>query len=69
MRICGAKHSGMENGLFEWFCHARKNRIAVDGQMVEMTADEIALKISTDYKYSNGWLQQFRDDGTLHGNQ
>jgi hypothetical protein len=59
----------MENDLFAWFCHAQKNSTAVHGLMVEMTTDEIALKTSTDFKYSNGWLWQFRDDETLRDDQ
>jgi hypothetical protein len=61
MRIRGAKHGSMEGKLFEWFCHARKNRLAVDGQTVKGTADEIALKMGINFKCSNGWLQRFTD--------
>jgi hypothetical protein len=31
MRIRGAKHGNVEDELFEWFCHVRKNSLAVDG--------------------------------------
>jgi hypothetical protein len=55
MRIRDAKHGNMEEELFEWFCHARKNRLAVGGQTVKGKADEIALKCS------NGWLQHFKE--------
>jgi hypothetical protein len=30
MRICGAKHSDLEDELFEWFCHAHVNNIPVE---------------------------------------
>jgi hypothetical protein len=66
MRIHGAKYGNMENELFEWFCHARKNRLAVDGQTVNGKADEIALKMGINFKRSNGWLQPFIEDITLH---
>lgn len=31
------------------------------GQMVNVTADELALMITVDFKCSNGWQQQFKD--------
>jgi predicted 3-demethylubiquinone-9 3-methyltransferase (glyoxalase superfamily) len=60
MRIHGAKHNNMENELLEWFCHAQANSVAVGGQIVRAKADETALKMGTDFKRSNGWLQ-FKD--------
>jgi hypothetical protein len=64
MRIGGAKHDNMANKLFDfallgrvvlqcWFCPAWKSGIAVDGQMVKMKSDEIALKMCIDFKYTN----------------
>jgi hypothetical protein len=41
----------------------------MDGQIMETKADEIALKMSNDFKCSNACLQQFRDDTTLHDKQ
>jgi hypothetical protein len=61
MRICGAKHGTMEDELFEWFCRAQKNRLAVDGQAVKGKADEIALKMGINFKCSNGWLLSFKE--------
>jgi predicted 3-demethylubiquinone-9 3-methyltransferase (glyoxalase superfamily) len=57
VRIHGSKHDDMENELLEWFCHAQANSVAVDDQTVKARADEIALKMGTDFKCSNGWLQ------------
>jgi hypothetical protein len=51
----------MEHELFEWLCHARKNRLAVDGQTVKGKADEIALKMGINFKCSNIWLQPFKE--------
>jgi len=31
MRIHRAKHGDMESGLFDWFFHAQKNNMTVDG--------------------------------------
>jgi hypothetical protein len=44
MRIHGAKHSNMENKLFDRFCHVWKWNTEVDDQAVKMKADEIAMK-------------------------
>jgi hypothetical protein len=62
MRIRGAKHGNMEDELFEWFCHVRENRLAVDGQTVKGKADEIVLKMGV---LHNGWLQHFSERHNL----
>jgi hypothetical protein len=54
MRIHGTRHGNMEYEPFEWFCHDRKNRLAVDGQTVNMKADEIDLKMRINFICSNG---------------
>jgi hypothetical protein len=59
MRIHGAKHSDLEDELFEWFCHAHANNIPV-GPMVKEKANEIALKMGIEFQCSNGWLQRFK---------
>jgi len=65
MRILGAKHGNMEHKLFEWFRHARENRLPVDGQMVKVKADEIALKMGINFKCSNRWTQHLKREVTL----
>jgi hypothetical protein len=60
MRICGAKHSDLEDELFEWFCHARTKNIPVEDSMVKEKVNEIALKMLIEFQCSNGWLQQFK---------
>jgi transposase-like protein len=60
MRIRGAKHSNLEEKLFEWFCHARANNIHVESPMVKEKANEIALKTGIEFQCLNGWLQQFK---------
>jgi len=65
MRILGAKHGNMEDNLFERFCHARENRLLVDGQMVEVKADEIALKMGINFKCSNRWTQLLKERGNI----
>jgi hypothetical protein len=51
----------MENELIHWLCHAQRNTTAMGGQMVNVTADKLALKMTADCKCSNGWQQQFKD--------
>jgi hypothetical protein len=43
------------------FCHAQKNRLPVDGQMVKVKADEIALKTGINFEHSNRWLQHLKE--------
>jgi hypothetical protein len=59
MRIRGTKYGNMEDKLYGWFCHARKNRLALHGQMVKGKAHEITLKMGINFKCSNRWLQPF----------
>jgi hypothetical protein len=49
MKICGAKHSDLEDELFEWFCHACANNIPVEGPVVEEKANEIAPKMGIEF--------------------
>ena len=42
MRIHRTNHGDMENELIHWFCHAQRNTTAPGGQMVNVTADELA---------------------------
>jgi hypothetical protein len=65
MRICGVKHSDLEDEMFEWFCHASANNIPVEGPMVKEKANTIALKMGIEFQCSNGWLQS--SDRTSHG--
>jgi hypothetical protein len=60
MRICGAKHSDLEDELFEWFCDACTNIIPVEGSIVQEWANKIALKMGIEIQYLNGWLQRFK---------
>jgi hypothetical protein len=61
MRIHGAKHSDLEDKLFEWFfCHARANNILIEGPTVKEKANEIALKMEIEFQCLNGWLQRFK---------
>jgi predicted nucleic-acid-binding Zn-ribbon protein len=39
MTIPGETQGSMKNELFEWFCHACKYSIAVDGQTVKSKAN------------------------------
>jgi hypothetical protein len=39
----------MENELFEWLCHAWADNVAADSWTVKVKADEITLKIGTDF--------------------
>jgi len=55
MRIHGSNCGDMENVLIHWLCHAQRNTTAMGGQMVNATADELTLKMTVDFKCSNGW--------------
>jgi len=55
----------MEDNLFERFCHVRENRLPVDGQMVKVKADEIALKMGINFKCSNRWTQHLKERGNI----
>lgn len=61
MRIHGSNCGDMENVLIHWLCHAQRNTTAMGGQMVNAAADELTLKMTVDFKCSNGWQQQFKD--------
>jgi hypothetical protein len=61
MRIHGSDRGDMEDELIHWLCHAQRNTTATGGQMVNVMADELALKMTVDFKCSNGWRQQFKD--------
>jgi len=61
MRIYGSNRGNMQNELIHWLCHAQRNTTAMGGEMVNVTADESALKMTVDFKCSNGWQQQFKD--------
>jgi hypothetical protein len=50
MRIHGAEHVAMENELLKWFCHNEENNIPVDGPTVKEGANEITLKVDTEFK-------------------
>jgi hypothetical protein len=56
-RICGAKHSRLEDKLFEWFCHAHTSNIPIESPMVKEKANKIALKMGIEFQCSDGWLQ------------
>jgi hypothetical protein len=43
------------------FCHARKSRHPVDGQMVEVKTDEIPMKTSINFEHSNRRLQHLKE--------
>jgi hypothetical protein len=45
--------------LFDWFCHAQNNSIAVDVWIVKMMANKMALMMGVGIKYSCGLLQWF----------
>jgi hypothetical protein len=62
MRIHGAKHSDLEDELFEWFCHARANNIPVKGPMAKEKTNEITLKMGIEFQCSNGWLSDSGGD-------
>jgi hypothetical protein len=47
------------------FCHAQKNRLAVDEQTMKGKADEIAVKMGINFKCSNGWLQHFKERNNI----
>jgi hypothetical protein len=61
MGIHGSNHGDMQNELIHWLCHAQRNTTAMGGQTVNVTAHESALKMTVDFKCSNGWQQQFKD--------
>lgn len=61
MRIHVSNCGDMEDELIHCLCHAQRNTTAMGGQMVNVTADELALKMTVDFKCSNGWQQQFKD--------
>jgi len=63
MTIHGSNHSDMENELIHWLCHAQRNTTAMNGEMVNVTDDELGLKVTVDFKCCNGWQQQFKDGG------
>ena len=60
MRIHGAEHVAMENELLKWFCHNEVNNIPVDGPTVKEGANEITLKVDTEFKCFTVWLQLFQ---------
>jgi hypothetical protein len=43
MRILSAKHSNLEDELFEWLCHACASNIPVEDPMFKEKANKIAL--------------------------
>jgi hypothetical protein len=61
MMIHGSNRGDTEDELIHWLCHAQRNTTAMGDQMVNVMADELALKMTVDFKCSNGWRQQFKD--------
>jgi hypothetical protein len=54
MKICGAKHSNVEDELFEWFCHARANNISLESPLAKEKANKIALNMGIEFHFE--WL-------------
>jgi mannitol-specific phosphotransferase system IIBC component len=64
MMIHGATHGDMENELIQWLCQAQMNSTAMGGQMVNVRAEESALKMIADSKCSYGRQLQSKDMNT-----
>jgi hypothetical protein len=56
--IYGTEHGDVEHKLFEWFCSARANSIAVDGRTVNRKAIHVSLftKVSFKNLVRNEWV-------------
>jgi len=61
--IHGSNCGNEENELIHLLCHAQTNTTAMGGEMVNVTDDELGLKVTVDFKCCNGWQQQFKDRG------
>jgi hypothetical protein len=46
--------------LLEWFRQKRALNIPIQGPVLRQKAEEIALKLNTEFTPSNGWLDRFR---------
>lgn len=48
--------------IFQWYLHARINKLPISGPVLKEKALELASKVGlNDFKASNGWLQKFKD--------
>jgi hypothetical protein len=59
-----AKHSSLEEALQIWFANARSQNVVITDAILREKAKKFGSLLSineTDFQYSNGWLQRFKN--------
>jgi hypothetical protein len=53
------QYETMEAVPMEWFQQKRALNVTVDGPILKRWAEETALKLSTEFRPSSGWVHRF----------
>jgi hypothetical protein len=59
-KIKTAKYEKVEAILIDWFRQKQALNFTVDGPILKRKAEEIATKLSIEFRPSNGWIDRFK---------